>query len=114
MKVTRFDREQDLVIVKARVWGPRNISTLSLVLDTGAVETTVTPEIIEALGYSARDGEHIARIRSAVGKEEGYTLRVKRFAALGFASAGYCLQVFDLATGDDIDGLIGLSFLRQF
>lgn len=51
-------------------------------------------------------------IRSAIGKEQGFTLRVKRFSALGFVVPNYLLHVFELATGDDIDGLIGLSFLN--
>lgn len=32
-------------------------------------------------------------------------------SALGFVVPDYRIHVFDLATGDDIDGLIGLSFL---
>jgi hypothetical protein len=36
---------------------------------------------------------------------------VKRFSAFGFAVPEFRVDVFDLATGDDIDGLIGLSFL---
>jgi predicted aspartyl protease len=74
----------------------------------------VTPEFVEELGYSIRDGERVMTIRSAIGKERGFTLRVKRFSALGFVVPNYLLHVFDLETGDDIDGLIGLSFLRQF
>jgi hypothetical protein len=39
---------------------------------------------------------------------------VKRFSALGFVAPDYRIHVFDLATGYDIDGLIGLSFLKHF
>jgi hypothetical protein len=78
MKVTRFNRKRDLVIVRAWLWSPR------------------------------RD-----RQRSAIGKEQGWTLRVSRFSTLGFEVPNYRIHVFDLATGDDIDGLIGLSFLKQ-
>lgn len=39
---------------------------------------------------------------------------MSRFEALGFAFADFPLHVFDLADGVGIDGLIGLSFLRQF
>jgi hypothetical protein len=53
-------------------------------------------------------------VRSAIGKEQGWTLRVKRFSTLGFAVPDYRIHVFDLATGNDIDGLIGLSFLTSF
>ena len=53
-------------------------------------------------------------VRSAVGSEHGYTLKVARLTALGFAMHDFEVNVFDLATGHGIDGLIGLSFLRHF
>jgi len=53
-------------------------------------------------------------LSAAIGKEQGWTLRVKRFSALGFVVMDYRVHVFDLATGDDIDGLIGLSLLNEF
>jgi hypothetical protein len=64
--------------------------------------------VIDKLGYGPRDGEFVTTVRSAIGKEQGYTLRVKRFSALGFTLPDYLIHVFDLATGDDIDGLVGL------
>jgi predicted aspartyl protease len=114
VKVTCFDSTRDLIIVTARIWGPRSRTRLSLAIDTGSSETVVTPEIIDELGYSARDGQAITTVRSAVGKEQGYTLIVKRFSALGFVVPDYRLHVFDLAAGYDIDGLIGLSLLRNY
>ena len=113
MKVTRFDRKRDLIVVRARVWSLRSRRPLRLVVDTGSSDTVVTPEIIDDLGYSPRDGEHVMTVRSAIGREQGWTLRVRQFLALGFVIPDYRIHVFDLATGDDIDGLIGLSFLNE-
>jgi hypothetical protein len=53
-------------------------------------------------------------VSSALGTEHGYTLRVARFAALGFAMASFPVNVFDLADRDTGDGLIGFDFLRCF
>jgi len=114
MKITRFNRKRDLIIINALVWSPRSRRRLRLAIDTGSADTVVTPDFVEQLGYSVREGEHITTIRSAIGKEQGWTLRVKRFAALGFVVPDYRLHVFELATGNDLDGLIGLSFLRRF
>jgi hypothetical protein len=61
-------------------------------------DTHVTPDVIDELGYSPAEGEAITSVRSAVGKEPGYMLRVQRFESLGFG----------------IDGLVGLSFLKRF
>jgi len=40
------------------------------------------PEIIDDLGYSPRDGEYVMTVRSAIGKEQGWALRVKRFSGV--------------------------------
>ena len=53
-------------------------------------------------------------VRAAIGMEHGYTLRVTRFSALGYGIPNVRIHVFDLAEGFGLDGLIGLSFLRQF
>jgi hypothetical protein len=55
VKVTRFDTARDLIIVPGRVWNPNSNDALDLrlVLDTGAAETIVAPELLDELGYSA-------------------------------------------------------------
>jgi len=52
VKVRRFDSTDDLIIVKARLYGPRGYRPLSLAFDTAASETHIAPEIIDDLGYS--------------------------------------------------------------
>jgi predicted aspartyl protease len=111
---TRFDATRDLIIVEARVWHSLESVPVSLAVDTGSSETVLAPYVVDDLGYSPRDGEQITRVRSAVGDEQGYTLRVTQFNALGFTLPDFRVHVFDLAAGYGIDGLIGLSFLRRF
>lgn len=82
------------------------------VLDTGAVLTTMTHELADPIGYSARDAIRRARVRTAVGSEEGYVLRVRELSVLGFAMPSLPINVFDLGF-DDIDGLVGLNFLSE-
>jgi predicted aspartyl protease len=115
VKVTRFDRSRDLIIVAGRVAGPHGPpAPLRLVLDTGAAETIIVPEVLDELGYSPRQGEAITVMRSAVGREEGYLIRVARFQCLGFQEADFRVHAHDLPEGWGIDGLIGLSFLSRF
>jgi predicted aspartyl protease len=116
VKVTRFDPADDLIILKGRVWGarPQKARPIRLIVDTGAAETIVIPEVLDELGYSPRHGEAITVMRSAVGHEEGYLIRVKRFACLGYQAAEFRVHAHDLPEEWGIEGLIGLSFLRQF
>jgi predicted aspartyl protease len=114
VKVTRFDPTSDLIIVKARIWGPAGSTPASLAVDTGSAHTVIAAGLVDDLGYSPRQGEAIATVRTAVGKEQGYLLRVSRFWSLGFSIPDFRVHIFDLPDGFGIDGLIGLTFLRQF
>lgn len=114
MTVRRFDPADNLIIIKARIFGPHGQRVLSLAFDTAASETHIGSEVIDDLGYSPRDGEAITTVRSAVGAEPGYMLRVTRFESLGFRFSNFRIHVHDLPDGVGIDGLLGLSFLRHF
>ncbi len=114
MIITAFEPDQDLIVVAGTVWGPRGDAIeVPLALDTGSSETLLVPELTDALGYSARDGDQPTVIRSAIGSEPGYMMRVARFSALGFDMVDFRVHVHDLPDGFGIRGLIGLSFLRQ-
>ena len=96
--------------------GPLNTEgrPVRLVLDTGVAETIIVPHVLDELGYSPRQSEAICVMRSAVGREEGYLIRVERFAGLKHLSRNFRVHAQDLPEGWGIEGLIGLSFLRQF
>jgi Aspartyl protease len=114
MKVTRFDPGDNLIIVKAWLWGPRGKAKLDLALDTAATHTHIVPDIVDELGYSPRQGEQITVVHSAIGREPGYLMRVERFQSLGFSTTDFLVHVHDLGEGIGIDGLLGLTFLRRF
>jgi hypothetical protein len=115
VKVTRFDPARPLIIVPGYVWGTRGgPHRLRLVLDTGAALSTIEPGVLDAIGYSPRQGEAITTLRSAVAEEPGYVLRVLRFSALGHELKDFRVHAHDLPDGFEIDGLLGLNFLRQF
>jgi predicted aspartyl protease len=113
-RATRFETDANLILVTATIAGPRGEAELRLAIDTGATETIIVPGVIEELGYSARDAEVMTHACSTLGSDDGYLLRVVRFATLGFAMADFPIHVFELADHEPFDGLVGLSFLRWF
>lgn len=113
-RATRFETDASLILVTGTVSGPRGEAELRLAIDTGATETIIVPRVVEELGYSARDAEVMTHAYSALGSDDGYLLRVARFATLGFAMADFPIHVFELADHEPFDGLVGLSFLRWF
>ncbi|HMG52326.1 MAG TPA: retropepsin-like aspartic protease [Kofleriaceae bacterium] len=109
-----FVRDRQLILVEAEVVGPTGRTTEArLVLDTGAAATTLTPQVIEKVGYTRRDGFKKAKVHTAIGEEHGYWLRVAEFTVLGVATPDFALTVFPLGH-KDIDGLVGMNFLRHF
>lgn len=109
---TSFASNLGLIIVEAHVVGPRGGSTGCFVLDTGATMTTITPQIADNVGYPPRSGLRRSRVRSAIGEEEGYLASVLEFTAFKVTKRSFVLHVFDLGY-DEIDGLIGMNFLRH-
>jgi predicted aspartyl protease len=88
-----------------------------LVLDTGATLTCVTTELAQRLGLPDRTGA----VAYGAGVQSAGRLRIVEIDSLrvGNASAhGATGCVIDLdalqTVGADVDGLLGLSFLREF
>jgi hypothetical protein len=112
VKVTRFDPTDTLIIVTARIWGPRGDKQLSLALDTAATQTHVIPELLDEIGYGPLHGDRITSVTSAIGDEPGYMMPVTRLSALGFALTSFRIHVHDLPETLGIQGLLGLSFFE--
>jgi hypothetical protein len=83
MLVMHFDIAREFILVRDSIAGPRKQLEVRLVPDTGAFTTLIVPDVVEKLGYSARDAEARTSITSALGWEHGYVMRVARFATLG-------------------------------
>lgn len=63
-----FVRDRELFLVEAEVVGPARTMEARLVLDTGAAATTLTPRVIEKIGYTQRDGYKRPRFTPPSGK----------------------------------------------
>jgi len=62
--VTGFDPRGELIVIKGTIWSAQGRARdVELAVDTGASETLIIPEVTDALGYGARDGEAITVIR---------------------------------------------------
>lgn len=76
--------------------------------------TLVLPEVLDRLGYSARDGDKITSISTAnAAPEQGYRLRVRHFQALGFGFHDFRIHAHELPDYG-VEGLLGMDFLEKF
>ena len=115
MMISDFERDdQGIILVWGRMAGPLGSRKLRLALDTGAAMTLVLPEVLDRLGYSARDGDRITSIGTAnATPEQGYRLRVRYFEVLGFGFRDFQIHSHDLPDYG-IEGLLGMDFLERF
>ena len=109
-----FIRSRELILVEAEVVGRSGRTTEArLVVDTGAAATTLTPKLVERIGYSRKDGYKGAKVHTAIGEERGYWLHVAQLDVLGIATPSFAVTVFPLGH-QNLDGLVGMNFLRHF
>lgn len=73
----------------------------------------LTPDVIKAVGHSRRDAYKESTVHTAIGTERGYWIHVAEFTVLDVTTPDFALTVFPLGH-KDIDGLVGMNFLRHF
>ena len=103
----------NLIVVLATIEGPRGTTLARMLLDTGSTLTTLSPDMLDLVGYSPRDGGRRTRVHSAVGEEHGYQLQLASLTALGVTLDDHLVNVFDLGHDDIADGLLGMNFLNE-
>jgi len=109
----RYQVEKHLIIVPVTLHGPNGAMDADLILDTGAAHTIIDHSLVSALGYSASDATGHSKVRSVVGEERGYRVKLARIDSLGKTLKDFEVACHDLME-QDVQGLLGMTFLEQF
>lgn len=109
---TSFELDGDLIVVDAIAIGTSGKAEVRLVLDTGAVLTTLIPTIAESIGYTSAARVARSVMRTAATVEHGYIVRLVQLSTLSFTVPYVHVDVADLGHG--IDGVLGMNFLSDF
>jgi predicted aspartyl protease len=109
---TSFQLDGDLILVDAVVRGPSGRANVRLVLDTGAVLTTLAPSVATSIGYSPETSIKPTVTRTAAADERGYLVQLLELSTLGTTAPAVHVNVAEL--GYDIDGVLGMNFLLDF
>ena len=97
------------VLVEATVGG----EPVGLMVDTGAERTSLSPELITALGLDAKLGEEITFVLAGGPRVRGREVKLPPLTVAGITVDGVPAAVLQ-ATEVGIDGLLGQSFLKGF
>lgn len=102
-------KEHGLVIVEATV----SREACWLIVDTGAMRTTIGPGMVEALGFSGKLGEEVELNLAGGVKTKGRELTLPSIEVSGTTERDVpaaAVKVSDVG----VDGLLGQSFLKRF
>ncbi len=93
-------------------YGGRNLDLANVLLDTGSAGTLFQVERLMAIGLRMEPEDMIRRIRGVGGTEFVFSTRVDVLAVGGLRVSRFEIEVGAMDYGFDLDGIIGLDFLR--
>ncbi len=105
-------RVGNLLIVTTRVNGSRDAH---LILDTGASHTILSPDVAHDLGLLGDPASHLVTLNTAGGPVQAEMVRVESIRIAEAEVQNSLAAIYALPDSPPgIDGLLGLTFLRQF
>lgn len=113
MGKTNIDITKPIIVLEVTIKG-RFTETAQLALDTGATYCMIPWRLAKALGYQPEISEEKVETVTASGTEIAPVIVLESVKALGEEVNNVKSIVHDLPSKSYVDGLLGLSFLKNF
>ena len=107
-----FNPDKGLIIVRAELEGPSGAAILRLALDTGATGTLINDGMLVSVGYDPALAQDRVQVTTGSGVEFAPLIRVSKLVALGHERTDFAVLCHTLPPSANVDGLLGLDFLR--
>jgi len=107
-----FNSDQGLVVVPIQVFGSHSSAIINMALDTGAISTHISKEILIDLGYDLDNPLNTHEITTGNGKISLSTHKILFLKGLGIEKTNYTVMAHNLET-PIIQGVLGLTFFRD-
>ena len=115
MAQLKFDPSQGVVVVSPLLEGERSLKRKTkMVLDTGATYVMISWELAERLGLKPQKAKKWVNLTTASTVERSPVVKVKAMTVLGHEAKNVEVAVKNLPKEAYVDGLLGLSFLKNF
>jgi len=108
-----FDATQPIVVLYVEIKGDIIVRP-KMALDTGATYLMISWEMAEVLGYEPELSKERINMTTASGVEKVPLITLNSVSVLGKKVENVKATVHDLPPRSYVDGLLGLSFLRNF
>ena len=113
MAELRFNREFPIITVFARIEGEKT-RRIKVALDTGATFVMIPWEVAEILGYNPGASPKKRKIITASGIQHVPLVVLISMSVLEMEAHNVEALVHNLPKESNVDGLLGLTFLRNF
>jgi predicted aspartyl protease len=109
----RFDPDEQLIVVNARIVGPAGDVMIRLALDTGASSTLIAWNSLKLAGYEPAHAFCHVEMTTGSGTEIVPKIKLKQIESLGKRRRGLGVVAHDLPPTASVDGLLGLDYFRK-
>lgn len=109
----RFNPEDPVIVVYAEIEGKIKVK-LRMALDTGATYIMIPWDFAEVLGYMPELLKERVELVTASGVEKAPLITLSSISVLGKKARNIKAIVHDLPQKSYVDGLLGLSYLKNF
>jgi clan AA aspartic protease (TIGR02281 family) len=106
--------EMPIVIRRIRINGPKGYREIDVVLDTGAVYAVIAWDVAKDIGYDPAISERRVPMITANGVIEAPLITVQSIQISELGADSVDVICHDIPEMTGIEGLLGLSFLKQF
>lgn len=112
--MSKFNPKSPVIVVSVELENKGVKVYSKLVLDTGATYTMVSWGIAEYLGFKFRDKLKTVPLNTASGEIRAPLMKMQEVSTLGMTAKNVEVIIHNLPASARVDGLLGLSFLRNF
>jgi predicted aspartyl protease len=110
----KIDAKEPVIIIKVECFGKKGSRILDLIFDTGSTYTMIPWKVAESLGYDPILSHRRVSIVTAITTETVPLITIRSMVALGRKVDQVDVACHDLPPKSRVDGLLGLSFLKNF
>jgi len=114
MTLLNFDPNSTIIILDVELENNKQITTKRFALDTGATYILIPWDVADVLKIRPEFSEERIETVTASGVEKVPLINIESVRVLGKEVKNVKAIVHDLPTKSYVDGLLGLSFLKNF
>src|SRR5207244_2367171 len=108
-----FHPDGNLIVVRAKLFGPQRNLRLLLALDTGATTTLINQSRLMRMGYDPTTSSERFQITTGSNVEFVARITLNRLSVLGQERINFPVLCHNLPPTASVDGLLGLDFFRE-